>query len=176
MSYLFYVDEKNNCLLRPDCYKLSPELSVLTEKEVFFIILAYDYQSIYRQFPEHDRIRKAMFHAFDDNVPGLLEKTSIRIAIEAYKSLQYDPKIELARRYQRRIDSMLELLDVDTSPTSIEKTSKAIDTLRKTIRELEQEVSESVKDKGVIKGGMELSFIEEIMQNKKYYESVIAKK
>lgn len=176
MSYLFYIDEKQNVLLRPECTKLSPELSVLNEKELLFVILVYDNFSIYRQFTEHDRIRKAMFHVFDDNMPGLLDKTSIKLAIEAYKALQYDPKIELGRRYQKRIDSMLEVLDNDTSPVSIEKTSKAIDTLRKTIRELEQEVSESIKDKGVIKGNMELSFIEEIMQNKKYYESVIAKK
>lgn len=176
MSYLIDIDEKNNVILRPACYKLSPELSAISEKELLFIILAYDYFSIYRQYPEHDRIRKAMFHVFNDNIPKILEKPSVKLATEAYKGMQYSPKIELCRRYERKIDKMLDLLDDDDSPTSIEKTTKAIDSLRKNILSLEQEVSEAVLNKGAIKGGMELSFLEEIMQNKKYYESVIAKK
>ena len=117
-----------------------------------------------------------MFHAFGDNLSEILEKQSIKNAITAYKSLQYDPKIELAKRYQNKIERMLNLLDEDDSPTSIEKTTKAIDSLRKNIIALEQEVSDSVLDKGVIKGDMQLSFIEDMMQNRKYYESVIAKK
>jgi len=34
MSYLFYSDMKNNIVLHPDCVKLSPELGLLTDKEV----------------------------------------------------------------------------------------------------------------------------------------------
>ena len=176
MSLLFNIDDRNNCILRPECIKLCPELAGIKEKELLFIILAYDNYSIYRQFPEHDRVRKAMFHAFDDNLPTLLEKTSIKLAIEAYKSLQYDSKIELAKRFQRKIDAMLELLDEDDNPSSIEKTTRAINDLRKNILGLEQEVSNSILDKGVIKGDMELSFLEELMINKKNYQSVIAKK
>lgn len=176
MSLLFFIDERNNLLLRPDCVKLCPELAGLKDKEVYFIVLAYDYHSPLRQFPEHDRVRKAMFQAFGDNMPEVLEKTSIKLAIIAYKSLQYDPKIELAKRYQAKIDRMLELLDEDDNPTSIAKTTSAIDGLRKNIIGLEQEVAQSVLDKGVVKGDVELSFLEEIMQNQKYYQSVISKK
>lgn len=176
MSLLFFIDERNNHVLRPDCVKLCPELAGLKDKEVYFIILAYDNHSPLRQFPEHDRIRKAMFQSFGDNIPEMLDKTSIKLAIGAYKSLQYDPKIELAKRYQAKIDRMLELLDEDDNPTSIAKTTTAIDGLRKNIIGLEQEVAESVLNKGVIKGDMELSFIEDIMQSQKYYKSVTSKK
>lgn len=176
MSLLFYIDEKNRTLLRPDCTKLCAELQGLKEQEILFIILAYDNYSPYRQFPEHDRIRKAMFHAFDDNMPNLLSNMSIKLAIEAYKGLQYDPKIELAKKYQAKIDVLADGLVDDNSPTSIEKTTKAIDSLRKSIQGLEQEVSANVLDKGIIKGDIELSFLEEMMQNEKYYKSVIAPK
>ena len=176
MSLLFYIDERNNHVLRPDCVKLCPDLSVLKDKEAYFIILAYDNHSPFRQFPEHDRVRKAMFQAFGEDMSEIMEKQSIKNAIHAYRSLQYDPKIELGKRYQNKIDKMLDLLDADDSPSSIEKTTKAIDSLRKNIQALEHEVAQSVLDKGVIKGDMELSFLEDMMQNKKYYESVIAKK
>jgi len=177
MSYLFYIDERNEgVVLRPDCAKLCPELAVLDEKELLLIIFIYDYHSIYRQFPEAERKRKAMIHVYGENVSDIFEKQKIRNAIDAYKSLQYDPKIELAANYQRKIDKMLSMMDDDNSPTSLKKTSEAIDVFRKSIRELENEVAESVAAKGQIKGGQELSFIEELMKNQKYYNSVIEKR
>lgn len=176
MSYLFYIDEKSSVVLRPECYKLSPELSVLSEKEILLIVLAFDYHSIYRQFPPHERIRKAMFHVFEAYLPDMLEKTSIKLAINAYKGLQYDRKIELAEQYQKKIDKLLDTLDVDDSPTSIEKTTKAIDSLRKNIIALENEVAESIMNKGQIKGNQELSWFEELQSNQKYYKSLWERK
>ena len=81
MSYLFYSDIKNNIVLHPDCVKLSPELGLLSDKEILFIILAFDYNSIYRQFPERQRVSKAIWHVFGDNKPELLlpEKRQKRI-------------------------------------------------------------------------------------------------
>ncbi len=170
MSYLFYLDEKNVCLLRPECYKLSPELSTLDEKDVLFICMAYDYHSLYRQFPEHERIRKAMFHVYDKYDPKILEKPSIKLAIEAYKALQYDPKIELARRYQKKIDHLLDILDTDDNATAIQKNTTAIDILRKNIMGLENEVADSITNKGQVKGGQDLSWLEEqLSSNKKQY-------
>ena len=176
MSYLVYVDEKNKLICRPECYKLSPELSVLTEDELLFVVLAIDYHSIYRQFPEHERIRKAMFHAFDAYFPDMLQKASIKLAIEAYKSLQYDPKIELAQRYQKKIDRLLELLDQDDSPSGITKNTAAINSLRKNINDLENEVAQSLVAEGQIKGDQEMSWLEKLQSNQKYYRSLIDQK
>lgn len=176
MSYLFYIDEKNKCVLRPECYKLSPELSILKEEEILFIVLAFDYHSIYRQFPEQERIKKAMFHVFDAHLPDILDKSSIKLAISAYKSLQYDPKIELAQRYQKKINDLLETLDIETSASGIKKNTEAIDSLRKTIMSLENEVADSVVAKGQIKGNQELSWLEELQSNQKYYRTLIERK
>lgn len=176
MSYLFYISEKENIVLRPECYKLAPELSTLTEKDILFIALAYDYHSIYRQFPEHERIRKSMFHAFDGYDPEYINKTSIKLAIEAYKGLQYDPKIELAARYQKKIDSLLGQLDTDDSPSSIKKITDAIDSLRKNIMDLNNEVANNIVNKGQVKGDQSLSWLEELQSNQKYYRTLIARK
>lgn len=172
MSYLFYIDEKNSLLLRPECYKLCPELSALEEKDILFISLAYDYHSVYRQFPEHERVRKAMFHAYDKYDTEFLNRTSIKIGIEAYKSLQYDRKIEFADRLQKKIDSILDLIDEDDNDAATSKRLKTLDDLRRTIKGLENEITESIINKGQVKGDQDLSWIEELQSNRKYYLSL----
>lgn len=174
MSLLFYCDLKNNFILRPDCVKLCPNFSVIKEKELLYIILAYDYQSPYRRFPEHERKKKAMFHAFDDNMPDLEDKPSIKNAIRDYISLQYDPKLELLKKYQARIDKYMEDWEEDDNASSAKKYTEAISITKKSMQELEQELTESVVNKGVIKGGMELSFLEILLANQKLYKSVTA--
>jgi hypothetical protein len=176
MSLLFYCDEKAGIILRPDCYKLSPVLSKLDEKEMLFVILSQDYHSIYRQFPEQDRIRRAMFHVFDDNKPELLKDQRILDAIEAYRSLQYNPDIEQVNRFQKKIDSLLQKLDEDDSPSQNKSTLSVISDLRKSIRDIQNEVVEAIKDEGQIKGNKNLSFLEKLQRNQKVYDSVIAKK
>lgn len=176
MSYLFFIDEKSNLILRPECYKLSPILRQLDEKEMLFVCLGWDYHSIYRQFPEEDRIRRAMFHVFDESRPDLLKDPRITAAIEAYRSLQYSPDIEQVNRFQKKIDSLLEKLDQDDSPAQNKNTLSVISDLRKSIRDIENEVIASVKDEGQIKGNKNLSFLEKLQRNTKVYESVIAKK
>lgn len=170
MSYLFYVDEKNSCLLRPECYKLCPELSVLSEKDVLFIVMAFDYHSIYRQFPEHERIRKAMFHVYEKYDPSMLQNTSIKLGIEAYKSLQYDRKIDFAERLNKKIDRMLDLIDEDDK--DVTKRAKEVNDVRIIINGLENEISNAVVSKGQLRGDSELSWLEELQSNKKYYLSL----
>jgi len=98
MSYLFYVDTKNNAVLHPEVVKLCPSFSALSEKEILYVVLFADYNSIYKQFPEHERKRKAMWHAFDENEYELIESPRILDAVQDYTSLQYSPKI-FSRRY-----------------------------------------------------------------------------
>jgi hypothetical protein len=176
MSYLFYIDDKNNTVLHRDCVNLCPELSVLTNEEVLFIVLAYDYHSPYRQFPEDDRIRKAMIHVYNDNNPKLMERDIIKSAIDAYKSLQYSPKIELAEKYQKKIDSLLLKLEADDNPTANKNILVVINAIRKDIIALESEIADEVQKDGVIKGQKELSWLEKLQRNQKYYKSVITKK
>jgi hypothetical protein len=107
MSYLFHLDQKNNTILHPEAVRLCPELGLLNEKEVLFIILAFDYNSIYKQYPERQRLSKAIWHVFGDNNPKFLEEDKrekrIQAAINAYKSLQYNRNEELISIYQQKI-------------------------------------------------------------------------
>lgn len=180
MSYLFYYDTLNKMVLRPECLKQCPELTVLSDKEINFVILSTDYHSKYHQFPDRDRIRNAMWDAFGDNVPGLMEKPKIKAAIEAYTSLQYNDKIEQIRRYRVKLNRLTERFlspdDDDAAPTSQNNTMKTIDSLRQAIRELETEVSEQMVQEGVIKGDQHLSYLETLVANQKRFKDVTTKR
>jgi hypothetical protein len=176
MSYLISIDPKNNQVLHNEVLKLVDSFSALSEKEMLAIVLAFDYNSIYKQFPDHERKRKAMWHAFDDVAPGFFEKTHIKNAIDDYMSLQYNPKIELARKYQQKIERLTEIMDTDDSATGIKKNLDAIAALRSSIQALEKEVDEQILNDGVIKGGMQLSFLEKAKSNRKLWLSITNKK
>jgi uncharacterized protein YutE (UPF0331/DUF86 family) len=176
MSYLFYIDDKNNCVIHPDCVKLCPSLSVLDEKEVLLIVLIYDYHSIFRQWAEQERVRKAMVHVYGEIVHGLLEEPKMKAAIEDYKSLQYDPREEQVARLRNKVSKMYDKLDLDDAPSASKATLQTIEILNEQIKNLENEQTNIILNKGVIKGGAELSFLEQLMRSQKYYASVIAKR
>lgn len=179
MSYLFFIDEKNNKVLHPDVVSLVPELALLDEKELMFIILCYDYNSPLRQFPEEQRVGKAIWRAYGDNVPALhKDKRSERIkkAIEAYKSLQYNRNIELIELYNRKIDEQMQILEGDSSVSGNKNALENIDRFKKSIKAIEAEVVEEKLLDGELKGKVRLSFLEKMQSNINMYNSVIAKK
>ena len=176
MSYLIQIDTKTNQVLHPEIMKLVDSFSMLDEKEMLYVALFTDYNSIYKQFPEHIRKSRSMWHAFNENEDELIKSPKILRAVEDYKSLQYNPKEELIIRVQKKIDSFLELLDEDKSPTAVQNITKAIATLRDNIRELQYEVDEKYRADGQVKGDRDLSFIEKLISNKKQHLAVVAKK
>lgn len=176
MSYLIQINERTNQLIHPDAVKLFPGFNVLTHDEILFIVLAYDYCSPYSAFPEEDRLRRSSLHVWSDNRLELLDKQKIKNAIEAYKGLQYNPKIELIRAYQKKIDDLNTSLETTIDATQIEKILKSQKLLRASIRELEQEVLASYEDEGKLSGNAERSFLENMHKNKELYKKVTQKK
>lgn len=180
MSFLFYADVKKNIVLHPDCVALCPELKLLSSKEILFIILAFDYNSIYRQFPERQRLSKAIFHVWGDNKPNLLDESKrekrLQIGIEAYKSLQYDRNIELKEMYNRKIDSLIARLEDEDSSTTLKNIRESIDGFRKDIRKMDEEIVDKKLFEGELMGNASLSWLEDRQKNVKYYKSSITKR
>lgn len=173
---LFYLDEKNTALLHPDAVKLCPELTVLDEKETLAIILAYDYKSPYRQFTDADRRRKALIHAYGNDDKNIFDKDKIKQAAEAYISLQYNPKVELARTYQSKIDQLQDEMVLASDEKEIARIIKSINAIRESIRDLETEVYDEVAKEGKVVGGGNLSFLEKFQRNRERYMSLLRKK
>lgn len=176
MSYLIEIDHRNSQVLRPEVMQMCLSFQALNEKEMLAVVLYTDYHSIYKQFPDHERKRKAMFHVFDDNVHKFWESKKIRDAVDDYTRLQYNPKIEVARKYQQKIDKFLQLLENDDSPTSVKKTTDAIASLRQSIAALDKEIEEETLNEGVVKGKMTLSWLEKIQASGKQYDNILKNK
>lgn len=180
MSYLFLIDEKKKTVLHPFAIKLCPELAVLTEKEILFLIFAFDYNSPYKQFPERQRLSKAIFAAYGDNVPELLEEEKrpkkIKLAIESYKSLQYNANQELITTYQKKIDMAQGQIIGEETPIRLKNLRDIISGFRNDIRELQTEVVAQSIVEAELKGDRELSLLEQWQSNKKMYDSIRYKK
>lgn len=175
MAQLFYFDARSNVLIHPDAIKLHPELSVLTEDEVLCLVLFADNFSPYRQFADQERLYRVSMHVFSDNNPKLFNSLKWQSAVDAYKMLQYNPKLDLIKTYQYRISETQLLIEQDEH-ANIEKLVKNINLLKQQIHELENEVVEQLVKEGQVKGGAELSFIETWMRNKELYTSKFIKK
>lgn len=176
MAQLFYFDSRSNTVIHPDAIKLCPELSVLTEDETLCLILFVDNFSPFRQFAEQERLYRSSMHVFSDNNPKLFNSLKWQSAVEAYKKLQFNPKLDLIKTYQSKIEEMQLLVETDNSTTGIEKAIKAINMLRQQIQELETEVADDMVKMGQVRGNSELSFLEVFMRNKALYEAKTSKK
>jgi len=171
MSYLIYINEKSGEILHPDAVKLFPGFKRLTENEILYIVLAYDYCSPYSHFTLDDRRRRATMHVWNDNkLPELDKRQDIQFAIDVYKSLQYNPKEELAKTLQRRVEQLSG--SIEDGSAAVEKTVKDIRLLRDEIKSLENEVLIAYQEEGKLIGGGQRSFLETLQKNKELYESV----
>lgn len=174
MSLLFNISKKGNAFLNKDAIKLCPELQYLTEEEVLFICLAYDYSSPYRQLPEGDRIRRSIYHVYGNTESNPLDREVVKIGVDRYRSLQYDPKRELIRTYKKKLstlDRALEQAEQASVMKNIISTQKEI---IKSIDALEDEISKNEQEEANIEGGLKNSYLEKMMRNREAYKDVIS--
>ena len=172
-SLLFDINKKGNQVLRPEAVKLCPELAFLKEEEVLFIILAYDYGSPYNQFPEEDRVRKAIYHVYGADTKPALEKKIIKDGVIAYMALQYDPRREQIKMYQRKKALVNKELEDTTNATTIKGQMKTIKDLQEAIAEIQKEVkADTERQQAKIRGGETKSWLEEMHSNKEEYERI----
>lgn len=175
MSYLFYIDEKNLTILNPDCVKLVPEIAPLmqSEEKLKYVILVYDYDSPFKQWPIDDRKRKAINRVWGDAPPKNLETDKVlNVAIEAYKSLQYDTKRELIATYERKIQQIESKIEDEDNEKKLTEYASTIDKFRKYVKALEHEVFDDKMQEGQIKGGQELYWLEKMQKKRDIYLSL----
>lgn len=174
--YLFSINKKGTILINPEVVKLCLEFAVLSEREMRFLILAYDYESPFNQQPESDRIHRAKNMVYDmDEGPNLNEQKWIN-AIDRYKSLQYNPKRETMRVYERKLSLLSNELTNEESSTKIKQILESQKLIRISLKELSEDLAEAEEKKAQIKGGGRLSFIEDIMTNMQEYKQATRQK
>ncbi len=174
---LFQLSKDHKVIIHPEILKFVSEFSVLSNQEMLFVILATDYCSIFAQFTSDERLRRACYHVYGDYIIDIEKSYKIQAAIQAYNSLQYNPKLEQVKVYQNKINQLLVELEDLSDSKKINDNMTATSKLRAGIRELEQEVIEMYQEEeGDLVGGGERTFIEKIMKNKAYFDSIVKKK
>lgn len=164
---LFQVDREKKVILNPDAVKICPVLKDISEQDLFFILLAYDYHGPYKQFPEEERFRKA-----SKEVYGKVSETKLKAlaeAIEAYRSLQYDTCRETVINYKKKIVQMNQMLMDEASPRLVNEISKSIEHLMDRCEAIQKEVDRDEQTLA-LKGGGSLTYIEKFQANRKLFE------
>ncbi len=178
MDYLFSLNRKGSIVLHPDALNLCPEFRVLTNEEAHFMILFCDYASPLHQLqlPKEDILNKAMQMAFGKVDRKLVNKLVIKTAIDAYKGFQYDSRKELMKVYHKKLDALSASLETETGHAAIKNILDSQERLRKSMKDLEDEIMNNREIQATLKGGGTLSFIEKIMRNQEEYKRVTAKR
>lgn len=159
---VFRVDDKDKIILDTEAVKLCPGLKKVDQRDLLFIILAYDYNSPYRRLEEDERIRRAKRIAYKDDEVSF-SKAMIN-AITEYRSLQYDERREIIQTYRNKVQ-MLRTELMDENETN--EQAKYITTIRKFQDEIERLTIEINKDDemAIFSTGGKLSMIEKWQAN-----------
>ncbi|MEK6879943.1 MAG: hypothetical protein AABY22_10065, partial [Nanoarchaeota archaeon] len=87
-----------------------------------------------------------------------------------------NPKLELIKTYQGKVQKMQELIEADDTESTINKCLKIIKELRNSISELENEILEGFQKEGQLIGKADLSWLEILMRNKQLFNAKTALK
>lgn len=170
MAQIFQLNSKGTVVLHNDAYKLCPELKNLTEEELLFMILAYDYKSPYHKFPEEERIRKAKRQVWNTKDFEFKNKDYIDKAIEFYKSIQYDIDQEILRNYQEKIDKLNAKLQDTELNAEIKSIISVIDIMEKKINDIQERIDKDNEININLKGNIKLSLLERMQRSRELYE------
>lgn len=167
---VFKLKNKNSTILYSDAYKICPELKVLSEKELLYIILSVDYDSPSHQFPEEERMRRAKRQVYGEIEESPENTPKIKKAIEFYKSLQYDPRRETIIKYRSKIESLGHMILSATTAKEISDLDNAIEKLMDRCKKIQNEIdSDDALESVQLKGGGKLSFLEKWQKNRVSY-------
>lgn len=153
MAYtLWKIDKRNHLLLEKDVAKLTTHLKKLDEDHLRFVVMAYDYESPFKRFPEQDRIRKAKRVVWKkDEKDGFYPEHSIQPAIEEYCGFQYDARRELIEAYKKKVSLLQNELLVSDKPGMIAKIDTDISILIKRMEELQEQIDKTEGDDSTAK-------------------------
>jgi len=177
METLFNIDKKGSLIFVNEAMDLAPELRFLDNAERVFLVLAYDYYSPYRQFPQNEKISKSLNHV----LTVLNERINVGtqkmlIAIHLYKSLQYDFRREQVSIFKMKLSQLDADLQQASSSSAIKNIMDSKTLLKKAIDETENEIDMVVQVKNTVKGGGTVSILEKLKENQTLYNSITSKR
>lgn len=176
MASLYTIDKENKVVIHKEALKLTKHLSKVSQPVLLFIVAAYDYDGLFAQYPQQERIKKASFFAFGKTDPEELSKKITKDAIDEYCALQYSPSRKLIEIFANKIEEYLILLEAEKDVAKVMKYSDGIEQLEKKIQKEQEKIQKTNEQKVVLQGNRELSFIEEWQNNMRAEKKNRAKK
>lgn len=160
MSELIMLHPQKGTVLHPEAIKLTVFLKKLKARDLMFVHLAYDYNSILKQFPLREKIRRAKITAYGSPDHDVDSDKVIAGAIEEYRGLQYDSKREIVETIKNKIATFNALLLAENEPKKAREIAEAIEDFEERLTRTQREIDAEQRAR-VLKGGGQLTFVEE---------------
>lgn len=163
---VFTINQKGTAVLHKDAVTLCDELVKVTEKELLYIILAHDnLNGPYRLKPPEERRQLALSKCF----PKLKsEPKGLDDAIKEYISINYEHNVASRDVLLQKKASLQISLIGENEPTRIQGLLKTIDLIDNKLDEIVEKIQRN-ETQFELKGGGELSFLEQFMLNRESY-------
>lgn len=162
---MIYRIIKGKIELIPEALSLVPLFSTLSEQQVRFIIIAYDYTgSPYRLKPEEYRIDMA------EKITGIKRHSISDNIVEQFISCIYDMKRERKQLYQKKLLKLQIEFDNELTPAKLKDLSSLMDFVEKKITDIDQEIFREEEMEIILKGSKKMSFLEKMINSRKLYE------
>ncbi len=170
MPGVFTVNNSHTIILSNDAVKLCPDLRKLTQDQILYIILAYDYiDSPWRRFPLEDRKRLAKRKVWGEKKFIPEDYKDMLIGIEEYKGLVYDVEREQREVLLSKLSSLNTKFSTENDTATLSVIMKSQDIIQKRIDEYDLKID--IKEEKVkLKAGKRLSYIEQFQRNRAQYE------
>lgn len=158
---IFKVDKAFTIILNPEAVKLAPELSVLTQNELLFVILVEDYSdSPFRKKPLEERWALAIKKVFGDQNVNL-ESDKIKTARQVYKSLVFDIRRETLDIYKSKVGLYhREMLAQNLEFKRVKELDQMVQYLEERIQSIESSLEADDIASMRLKGDKQLSYVE----------------
>ena len=170
MMELITIDEVKGIVLHPQAFKLTTHLCKVKIDQLKYIHLAYDYNSVFKQFPPADKKRKAKIKVYGEKSKYDPEKDDKLVkAIEEYKALQYDPEMQILETYSEKLSNLNYSFSQEKDEKKMLIIMQTIEKINVAAKQLQQQINAD-KATLILKGGGELTFIEQWQLNQLKYK------
>jgi 23S rRNA-/tRNA-specific pseudouridylate synthase len=168
MDSIFLLDSSGHIVIEPVAVHLVAEFEDLTEDQIRYLVLAYDFaHTVFKQQPQSNWRKLACEYVFKHRDPEKAEKDISTMAIKMFKALVYDEdreqKVKLVRRKRELQNEILTVQGAVKMKAIIESVTM-IDRL---IADIEQKIAFSDEEIILANKNAKLSMIEKYQRKLK---------
>jgi len=167
---VFKVDKNFEVILNREAVKLVPELANVTQQQLRYIILVVDYvDGPFRKKPPDERKLLARRQVYGDS-KKITEPDSLRIKMEAYKSLVFDIRRETIDVFTQKVTALQkEVIQPEITFTRMKEIDQSISFMQDRITSINHELDIEEGEEIELKGQKKLSYVEIWQKNQKAY-------